>query len=95
MIMVNSILAQQKHALVIHGCAGTILRENMTKDAEQAHIYALTESLNAGYAELQKGGTITAAIVAAVSVMEDSPLFDAGKGAVLPTTARTNLTPPS
>lgn len=80
--MANTVLAQKKHVLVIHGGAGTILKENMTKETEQAYVDALTESLKAGYAVLQQGGSSTEAVVAAVSVMEDSPLFNAGKGAV-------------
>lgn len=80
--MVASLSAQDKHVLVIHGGAGTILKENMTKETEQAYIKALTKSLQTGYALLQQGKSSTEAVVAAVKVMEDSPLFNAGKGAV-------------
>ena len=68
--------------LVIHGGAGTILKENMTPEKEQAYIEKLSEALNAGYAVLEKGGTSIEAITTSIKIMEDSPLFNAGKGAV-------------
>ncbi len=72
----------QKITLVIHGGAGTIKRENMSDEEENAYRQKLTEALQAGYAILQKGGTSADAITAAVIIMENSPLFNAGKGAV-------------
>lgn len=69
-------------ALVIHGGAGTILKKNMTPEKEEAYKAALTQALKAGYAVLEKGGKSIDAVEAAVNVMEDSPLFNAGKGAV-------------
>ncbi len=80
--MATTLSAQNKHVLVIHGGAGTILKENMTKETEQAFIQALSESLKAGYALLQAGQSSQEAVEAAVMVMEDSPLFNAGRGAV-------------
>lgn len=82
MIMASTLFAQNKHVLVIHGGAGTILKENMTPETEQAFIHALSASLKAGYALLQQGKSSQEAVEAAVMVMEDSPLFNAGKGAV-------------
>jgi len=73
---------KNKITLVIHGGAGTITRKNMTPEKEKAYTEALTQSLKAGYAVLQKGGTSLDAIEAAIHIMEDSPLFNAGKGAV-------------
>ena len=72
----------KKISIVIHGGAGTILREDMTPDLEDAYRQALKEALNAGYAVLENGGTAIKAVRAAVVVMEDSPLFNAGKGSV-------------
>jgi L-asparaginase / beta-aspartyl-peptidase len=73
---------KNKITLVIHGGAGTITRQSMTPEKEKAYNEALNQALQAGYAILKKGGTSLDAVVAAVRVMEDSPLFNAGKGAV-------------
>jgi len=69
-------------AIVIHGGAGTIAREAMTADKESAIRDTLQASVQAGYSILQAGGSSTEAVIAAIRVMEDSPLFNAGKGAV-------------
>ena len=74
--------AQKKYVLVIHGGAGTILKSNMTTEKENAYKAKLTEALKAGYAEIQKGNTSIDAVAASIMIMEDSPLFNAGKGAV-------------
>lgn len=74
--------AQKKYVLVIHGGAGTITKENMTPEKEKAYKDKLTEALKAGYAEIQKRKTSIDAVQAAIVVMENSPLFNAGKGAV-------------
>ncbi|WP_299825333.1 isoaspartyl peptidase/L-asparaginase [uncultured Pontibacter sp.] len=71
-----------KVTLVIHGGAGTITRQNMTPEKEKAYREKLNEALQVGYAVLKKGGTSLDAVEATVKVMEDSPLFNAGKGAV-------------
>jgi beta-aspartyl-peptidase (threonine type) len=68
--------------MVIHGGAGTILRQNMTAETEKAYIDTLTIALRTGYAILARGGTSLEAVEATIRVMEDSPLFNAGKGAV-------------
>ncbi|MBC8084269.1 MAG: isoaspartyl peptidase/L-asparaginase [Hymenobacter sp.] len=68
--------------LVIHGGAGTITRANMTAEKEKAYTEALNQALQTGYAILKGGGTSLDAVEATVRVMEDSPLFNAGKGAV-------------
>ena len=69
-------------ALVIHGGAGTIKKENMTPEMEAAYKAKLQEALDAGYEVLSTGGTSVEAVRSAINVMEDSPLFNAGKGAV-------------
>jgi len=69
-------------AMVIHGGAGTILRQNMTAEMEKAYIDTLTIALRTGYQILARGGSSLDAVEATIRVMEDSPLFNAGKGAV-------------
>lgn len=83
------ISAQKKYVLVIHGGAGTILKSNMTAKQEDEYKAKLTEALKAGYAEIQKGNSSVDAVSASIMIMEDSPLFNAGKGAVF-TAAGTN-----
>jgi beta-aspartyl-peptidase (threonine type) len=68
--------------LVIHGGAGTIRKANMTPEKEAAYHAALQQALDSGYAVLKRGGKSTDAVIAAIKIMEDSPLFNAGKGAV-------------
>ncbi len=68
--------------LVIHGGAGTILKKNMTPEKEEAYRAKLEEALRAGYAVLVEKGTSVEAVRAAINILEDSPLFNAGKGAV-------------
>jgi beta-aspartyl-peptidase (threonine type) len=69
-------------SIVIHGGAGTILREDMTANLEKAYITALDEALQAGYAVLAADGSATNAVKAALVVLEDNLLFNAGRGAV-------------
>ncbi len=73
---------QTKITLVIHGGAGTILKSQMTPEKEQAYTTMLQTALQAGYKILQNGGTSLDAVEATIRVMEDSPLFNAGKGSV-------------
>jgi beta-aspartyl-peptidase (threonine type) len=81
--------ALQPFGFVIHGGAGTIERSRMTPEREKAYRDKLSEALLAGFGVLQKGGPCLDAVVAAITLMEDSPLFNAGKGAVF-TSAGTN-----
>ena len=74
---------------VIHGGAGTIERSRMTPEREAAYRSKLSEALLAGYEILRKDGAGLDAVVAAIRLLEDSPLFNAGKGAVF-TSAGTN-----
>jgi beta-aspartyl-peptidase (threonine type) len=69
-------------SIVIHGGAGTILREDMTEALEKAYMAALDEALQAGYAVLKANGSATNAVKAAIVVLEDNVLFNAGRGAV-------------
>ena len=82
---------QPEWRLVIHGGAGVILRENLTLEKEAAYEAALQEALEAGAAVLRDGGDAIDAVEAAVLVMEDNPLFNAGYGAVFTADARHEL----
>ncbi len=75
--------------LVIHGGAGTILKKNMTPALEAAYKETLEKAIRAGHTILKEGGSSADAVEQAIWVMEDSPLFNAGKGAVF-TSAGTN-----
>lgn len=68
--------------LAVHGGAGTIQRELMTAAREKAYREALELALRKGHAMLADGGSALEAVQAAVMVLEDSPLFNAGRGAV-------------
>ncbi len=72
----------KKISIAIHGGAGTILKEDMTPELEEAYRKALQEALDGGYAVVENGGTAVNAVKAAVVILEDSPLFNAGKGSV-------------
>jgi beta-aspartyl-peptidase (threonine type) len=69
-------------AIVIHGGAGTIRREGMSPEREKAYREALEHALKTGYNILKLGGTSLDAVEATIRILEDSPLFNAGKGAV-------------
>ena len=69
-------------ALVIHGGAGVIDRSALSAEEEEAVRADLDRALDAGHALLADGGTALDAVTAAVRVLEESPWFNAGKGAV-------------
>ncbi|EGN99625.1 hypothetical protein SERLA73DRAFT_134933 [Serpula lacrymans var. lacrymans S7.3] len=71
-----------KYVLIIHGGAGTMLREGSTPEKQAMYKAALSEALKKGYEVLKNGGESMDAAVAAVASMEDCPLFNSGKGAV-------------
>ena len=73
---------QGKFIMVIHGGAGTILKSQMTPEKENAYKEVLTLALQTGYNKLKAGESSLNAIESAVRIMEDSPFFNAGKGAV-------------
>ncbi len=72
----------KQFSLAIHGGAGTILKQDMTTELEQAYINGLEESLAAGFAVLEEGGSAVNAVKAAIVVLEDNLLFNAGRGSV-------------
>ncbi|HEY0975943.1 MAG TPA: isoaspartyl peptidase/L-asparaginase [Flavobacteriales bacterium] len=69
-------------ALAVHGGAGTILPADLTPEKEKAYRDALELALQRGYAVLAKGGSALDAVEVAVRALEDTPLFNAGRGAV-------------
>ena len=69
-------------AIVIHGGAGTIQRDKMSPEMQGLYQAKLTEAVRAGHEILIKGGHSRAAVIAAINIMEDSALFNAGLGAV-------------
>lgn len=68
--------------IAIHGGAGTILKEDMTPELEQAYLGALQEALNVGHAVLEQGGTAVNAVKSSIVLLEDNMLFNAGRGSV-------------
>ena len=73
---------QHKWAVVLHGGAGVIERSSMTPEAEKQYRAGITEAINAAGAVLDKGGSSLDAVEAAIKLLEDNPLFNAGRGAV-------------
>jgi beta-aspartyl-peptidase (threonine type) len=73
---------KHKWALVLHGGAGVIERNSMTAEAEANYRAGLKEGLTAGASVLDKGGSSLDAVEAAIKLLEDNPLFNAGRGAV-------------
>lgn len=69
-------------AIAVHGGAGTINRDEMSAEREAEIRIVLEKALRAGHAVLAAGGSSVNAVTAAVTTLEDSPLFNAGKGAV-------------
>jgi len=72
----------QKFSIAIHGGAGTIIKEHLTPELEAEYRKALKESMDAGYLVLSTGGSAVNAVKAAVVMLEDNVLFNAGRGSV-------------
>ena len=71
------------HAIAVHGGAGTLARADLTPESEREYRGGLRRALSAGFEVLERGGASLDAVVAAVRVLEDDPLFNAGHGAVV------------
>ena len=84
-VAANSATAETKRplAIAIHGGAGVIAREQLGPDDGASYRAGLAEALDAGYAVLERGGSSLDAVTTAVRILEDNPLFNAGRGAVL------------
>lgn len=85
----NKIKQNKKFGLVIHGGAGNINRDNISEENIKKYKQKLNEALSKGYKILENGGKSLDAVEAVIVVLENSPLFNAGKGAVF-TNAGTN-----
>lgn len=79
------------YVMVIHGGAGTILRDRMTPEKEAAYVQALEEALQKGYEILNAGGSSLDAVEETIHILENNPLFNAGKGAVFTNQGRNEL----
>jgi L-asparaginase / beta-aspartyl-peptidase len=73
---------EDKYVMVIHGGAGTILKQNMTPEKEAAYREGLQKALEAGYSVLRTGRSSIDAVETTIRILEDNPLFNAGKGSV-------------
>lgn len=78
----NALAKDVPFAIAIHGGAGTIQKDRFTPEKEAAYRAKLKESVETGYTILEKGGTSLDALTAAINILENSPFFNAGKGAV-------------
>ena len=77
--------------IVIHGGAGTLPRAEMSGEAERKYRAALSEAIDQGYAVMQDGGTSLDAVTRAVMLLEDNPLFNAGRGSVFTLDGRNEM----
>ena len=78
-------------AIVVHGGAGVIERKDLSPEQEAAYRAAMNRAIQAGGAVLSKGGAALDAIEATIHLMEDNPLFNAGRGAVFTAEGRNEL----
>lgn len=83
--------AGEKFAIVIHGGAGTILRKNMSPEMEAQYKATLEEAIKVGHEILRNGGSSLDAVEKTINIMENSPLFNAGKGAVFTNEGKNEL----
>ena len=85
LLLVSSLLIAQtpkKYALVLHGGAGVMSEKSMTPVMQKEYLTVLNKALQVGDSVLSAGGTSMDAVEKTIMIMEDSPLFNAGKGAV-------------
>ena len=78
----STFAAETPFAIAIHGGAGTIDKAKMTADKRKKYESTLKQAVDAGYLLLEQGKSSQQAIIAAIQVLEESPLFNAGRGAV-------------
>ena len=83
--------SRENWALAIHGGAGVIERGSLSPDQERAYRAAMSAALEAGSAVLRRGGSSLDAVEATIRVLEDNPLFNAGRGAVFTADGRNEL----
>lgn len=82
---------KQEWAIVVHGGAGVITRDRMTAEMDKEYRDALLVAMNTGRMILESGGTAIEAVEKTINVMENNPLFNAGKGAVFTHEGRNEL----
>lgn len=87
----NAKLTRQEWAIVIHGGAGAIEKDSMDPELDRLYRSAMAEALQTGRKILQEGGTALDAVETTIRLMEDNPLFNAGKGAVFTHEGRNEL----
>jgi beta-aspartyl-peptidase (threonine type) len=87
----GSRVAPPRWGMVIHGGAGAMTPQSVPPERQAEYRAALTEALRAGHAVLARGGSSLDAVEAAINVMEDNPLFNAGRGAVITADGRIEL----
>lgn len=89
----NSELTNQEHpiAIVLHGGAGAMKKELMSDSLEAAYLHVLDSALHLGYTILAKGGISIDAVTSVITILEDCPLFNAGRGAVFTNTEENEL----
>lgn len=87
----DNIRKNQNIAIVIHGGAGTILKKNMSPELELEYKKVLEIAVKEGYSILKNGGTSIDAVEKTINILENSPLFNAGKGAVFTNDGKNEL----
>jgi beta-aspartyl-peptidase (threonine type) len=78
----KQILSMNTFSIAIHGVAGTLVKGLMTSELEEQYRSALKQARDTGYKVLENGGTAVDAVEISVKLLEDSTLFNAGKGTV-------------
>jgi L-asparaginase / beta-aspartyl-peptidase len=87
----TALFGQQKYALVIHGGAGVMSKSAMSDERQAEYKAKLEEALLVGETLLKNGATSTDAVVEVIKILENSPLFNAGKGAVFTASGENEL----
>ena len=82
---------EENFGLILHGGAGTIVKAAMPQELEAKYREKLTEALKKGYNILEKGGGSIDAVTEALVILENSPLFNAGKGTVFTNSGHNEL----
>ena len=96
LVLFNQMIAMaQKNngnfAIVIHGGAGNLVKKNYSKEDLVQYEKTLSSALDSGYAMLQNGQTATDVVEKTIQILENSPLFNAGKGSVFSNEGRNEM----
>jgi L-asparaginase / beta-aspartyl-peptidase len=84
-------VTENNFAIALHGGAGTIIKANMSPELEAKYKATLEKAIRTGHEVLKNGGTSLEAVQKTIIILEDSPLFNAGKGAVLTNEGKNEL----